>query len=150
MIHLKASQARLIERLAEAAYPSECCGLLIGRRQEDGTILVDELRPCRNLLAEARGDRFEIDPQDRFDAMRQARSLGREIVGHYHSHPGAGPQPSDTDQRMIYEPELVWLIVGVAGGKAGGINAFLPLADASGFRPLALVISGQGGQNPRP
>lgn len=150
MIQLRASQARLIEKLAEAAYPGECCGLLIGRRLADGSLAIDEVRPCRNLLAGERTDRFEIDPQDRFDAMRQARSMGREIVGHYHSHPGTGPQPSETDQRMIYEPELVWLIVGVAGGKAGDINAFQPLADASGFRPLALVIDCEDGQNSNP
>ncbi|MBI5121856.1 MAG: M67 family metallopeptidase [Rhodospirillales bacterium] len=150
MIHLKASQARLIEKLAEAAYPSECCGLLIGRRLDDGSLAVDELRPCRNLLAEDRGDRFEIDPQDRFDAMRQARSLGREILGHFHSHPDAEPEPSATDRQMIYEPELVWLIVAVQDGQAGGVKAFMPLADAGGFRPLALVIDGQDGQNPRP
>lgn len=138
---------QLIQRLAEAAYPHECCGLLIGRRLENGDLMVDEARPCRNLLADERADRFEIDPQERFDAMRHARSLDREILGHYHSHPDADPQPSATDRQMIYEPELVWLIVGVQDGKAGEINAFQPMADASGFQPLALVIESKGDQN---
>lgn len=150
MILLAASQAKLIRHLAEAANPSECCGLLIGRRLQGGEIHVDEVRPCRNLLAEESEDRFEIDPACRFAAIRHARSMEREIVGHFHSHPGGPAHPSQTDRGMMYEPELIWLIVGVENGKAGGIEAFRPNLEIADFDPIPLVIGGPDDQNSLP
>ena len=150
MILLADSQAELIRRLAEAASPSECCGLLIGRRLQGGSIYVDEVRPCRNLLAEESEDRFEIDPACRFEAMRHARAMEREIVGHFHSHPGGSAHPSQTDLGMMYEPELIWLIVGVADGKAGGIEAFRPNLEIADFDAVPLVIGRPDDQNSKP
>lgn len=142
MIRLKESQINLIRAEARAAQPQECCGLLLGRAI-DGGVAVDEVRPCRNLLAAERCDRFEIDPQERFDALRHARSLGRAVVGHYHSHPAAAANPSDADRSMMYEPELVWLIV----GGDGEVTAWRPNLERRDFDALALVIAPGDGQN---
>lgn len=142
MIRLKESQIDLIRAQARAAQPGECCGLLLGRSAV-GAVIVDEVRPCRNLMAAERADRFEIDPQERFDAMRQAKSMGRAIVGHYHSHPAASARPSDTDRKMMYEPELLWLIV----GKEGEVAAWRPNLEKQDFDAVALVIAPGSGQN---
>lgn len=142
MIQLKESQVKLIRAEARAAAPGECCGLLLGRRVED-KVVVDEVRPCRNLMAADRSDRFEIDPQERFDAMRHAKSMGRAIVGHYHSHPASPALPSATDRSMMYEPELVWLI---AGGD-GVITAWRPNLEKQDFDAIDLVIQPGGGEN---
>ncbi|CAA6605366.1 Mov34/MPN/PAD-1 [Rhodospirillaceae bacterium LM-1] len=148
MIRLTAAQARLIEKLAIAAWPKECCGLLIGRRAEAG-LLVDEVRPCKNLLADQENDRFEIDPQERFDAMRQARSMEREILGHYHSHPNGVAAPSKTDREQMYEPELTWLIVGVTKAGDCRLAAFRPNLEREDFDPVGLVIGSADDQNCR-
>ncbi len=149
MISLTFGQARLIESLAKAAWPRECCGLLIGRCV-DGAQIIDEVRPCKNLLADGQNDRFEIDPQDRFDAMRQARSMGREILGHYHSHPNGVAAPSKTDRDMMYEPDLIWLIAGVTGAGDCSLAAFRPNLDREDFDPLRLVIKAADDQNCQP
>lgn len=112
--------------------------------------MVDEVRPCRNLQASERADRFELDPQERFDAQRQARSMGREIIGHYHSHPNGSSSPSETDRSMMYEPELAWLIVAIEAGKAGGLAAYLPSPDRGDFASLELVILTPTGENSTP
>ncbi|MBF0168574.1 MAG: M67 family metallopeptidase [Alphaproteobacteria bacterium] len=135
-----------MRRLAEAAHPKECCGLLIGRRLEAAT-QVDEIRPCRNLLDKECQDRFEIDPTDRFAAMRQARAMGREIVGHYHAHPQGPARPSETDRGMMYEPELIWLIIGMQKGQVEGIAAFRPNTEAGDFDAVLLVIEAPDDQN---
>jgi proteasome lid subunit RPN8/RPN11 len=96
-----------IVRAARAASPRECCGLIEGVRDGD-VARVMALHPARNLAPGA--DRFEIDPQDQFDAIRAARAKGRAIIGCYHSHPGGKPQPSATDLAGAGEEDFLWLI----------------------------------------
>lgn len=144
ILRLSQRQAELILGQAAEAYPAEACGLLIGRRQDEAR-LVDEVRPCRNLLARELRDRFEIDPGERLEATRQARPLGREIVGHYHSHPDGQAVPSATDKSMMYEPELAWLIVSWPEGR---MAAFRPSPEKEDFEPAELVIATDERQNP--
>ncbi len=127
-----------IMREAVAAYPAECCGLLVGRGNVDDGIEVTRVVVSRNLAADARPDRFEVDPMVRFETMRAVEGTGEDIVGHYHSHPNHPAKPSDTDLAMAYEPELAWLIVGVENGKPGPLHAFRLKPDASAFEAIAL------------
>lgn len=92
---------------ARDAAPRECCGLIEGVRDGDGARAL-ALHPARNLSAVP--DRFEIDPQDQFDALRAARANGHAIIGCYHSHPGGRPLPSATDLAGAGEEDFVWLI----------------------------------------
>ncbi|MCW8916552.1 MAG: M67 family metallopeptidase [Magnetovibrio sp.] len=117
MIRLSPSQLDDIHAQAEAAYPYECCGLLAGYRDGDGNIIVTQVVSSPNTWvdrqAETGKDRFEVDPQVRFDLMRAIKSANEEIVGHYHSHPDHPAKPSETDLDMAFEPELIWLITSV-------------------------------------
>jgi proteasome lid subunit RPN8/RPN11 len=91
---------------AAAAWPEECCGLLLGKSD---TIV--EARPARNI-AQDRLRRFQIDPADHFAAIRDARASGRTVVGAYHSHPRGEPRPSPTDFAEAFEDsEFVHVIV---------------------------------------
>jgi proteasome lid subunit RPN8/RPN11 len=95
---------------ARTAAPAECCGLLIGR---DG--LVEDCAPARNVHASA--TRFLIDPADHFAAIRRARAGGRRVIGAYHSHPHSAAVPSPTDLAEANDPELLYVIVSLAGGE---------------------------------
>ncbi|OFX10626.1 MAG: hypothetical protein A2516_07735 [Alphaproteobacteria bacterium RIFOXYD12_FULL_60_8] len=108
-----------MRREAEAAYPAECCGLLLGREEQITAVI-----PAANLRACEGNDMFEVDPQVRFEVERGARAGGDRLIGHYHSHPDHPAQPSATDRAMAFEPNLIWLIVPVAGGSAGEPRAF--------------------------
>ncbi|MBI2297020.1 MAG: M67 family metallopeptidase [Betaproteobacteria bacterium] len=106
----------LRERLAEAAvagYPNEACGLLIGR-QRDGVCEVARVMQARNLIAERARDRYELDPGDFLGADREARALGLDIVGIWHSHPDHPARPSETDRAAAW-PGWCYLIASVAG-----------------------------------
>lgn len=125
-------------RAAEAAFPRECCGLLIG--STGGETIVDEIVPTENQAAEA--SRFLIDPQTQFDWLRRLRGSGRSIVGHYHSHPNGRAQPSDYDAEMASEPGQVWLIIPVEDGTAGAPQAFVSQAGAPKFQTITIVLEG--------
>ena len=122
-----------IAAAAEAAYPRECCGLLAGRMTPGG-ILVTRVVASRNTADGDQRDRFEVDPQVRFDLMRALEGSDERLVGHYHSHPDHPAVPSATDRRMAHEPDLVWLITAVAAGRATATRAWRPVAGTLGFR----------------
>ena len=100
---------------ARAATPRECCGLVLGRRQDD-TAVAAALHPARNLATDA--DRFQIDPADHFAAMRAARGAGVSVIGCYHSHPGGAARPSVRDLEGAGEENFLWLIATPEGALA--------------------------------
>lgn len=136
-----AARAR-IAKAAEGAYPEECCGLLIGRREGGGLIEITDVAESDNVAPPPRHNRFEVDPALRFALIRRLRGSPEEIVGHYHSHPDAPPFPSARDIDGAFEADLVWLIVAVAGGVPGWPAAFLPDPAARSFVPLSLTLRG--------
>ncbi len=138
MLRLPATLLAEITAAAEAAYPAECCGLLVGRGRRQ--LRVTRVVPSVNLLAAERRDRFEVDPALRLALMRELGDGPERLIGHYHSHPDHAAAPSATDLAMAFEPELVWLITAVAGGRAGATAAFRLAAGGGAFRALALKI----------
>ena len=101
---------------ARAAYPRECCGLILGVKVLEPQIGVQghalALHPARNLAQQP--DRFEIDPGDHFAALRVARATGQAVIGCYHSHPDSAARPSATDLASAHEDGFFWLIAGPA------------------------------------
>lgn len=139
MIKLTQDQLSEIEGYAEAAYPSECCGLLVGIAENEENFVITRVISSRNLAAETRTDRFEVDPQVQFDMMRELRGGSEKIVGHYHSHPDHPARPSDTDADMAYEPGLIWIITAVRDGTATETAAFRAVERGS-FKALAINL----------
>jgi proteasome lid subunit RPN8/RPN11 len=92
---------------ARATVPRECCGLILGQRRGENAHVM-ALYPARNLAVQV--DRFEIAPEDHFAARRDARRMGHEVIGCYHSHPGGAAGPSATDLAGAAEDNFLWLI----------------------------------------
>lgn len=139
---ITAAHHRRILDLASAAYPAECCGLLVGVESEAGDWAVTRLVPAANVAPEEPGhsvrDRFEVDPQVRIDLERELRGQEENVIGHYHSHPDHPAAPSATDLAKAYEPSLVWVIASVKVGKVTELAAFRLAED--GFVSVALEI----------
>lgn len=129
-----------ISRLAEAEYPSECCGLLAGSGNSAKGILITRVAPSDNVTETDTRDSFEVDPKVRFDLMRTLEGTDERIIGHFHSHPDHPAEPSATDRAMIYEPELYWLIVAVDKTGTKDIKAYKPASDATAFSPVPIRI----------
>ena len=115
-IVIAGEQFRAILKLAEIAYPEECCGLLSGD-QKDGVLRIDNFHASDNF-AEDRFRRFEVDPSLHLRLQRALRGTARRIVGVYHSHPNGTTQPSPIDIEAAWEVDFVWVIISVRDGQA--------------------------------
>jgi len=115
-----------VERHAAETYPAECCGFLLGEvaaggeEPHDGSVevRVERILPARNERRdEEAGHGYLIAPETVLAARREARSLGLQVVGYYHSHPDASAEPSERDLRDAW-PGMSYLIVSVEDGQA--------------------------------
>jgi len=133
-----------ISKMAEAAYPAECCGLLAGadhsRSDARSDVRITRVVPSDNVAQTDARDSFEVDPKVRFDLMQVLEGTEERIVGHYHSHPDHPAEPSATDLSMVYEPDLFWLIASVNNHVTDEIKAFRTLPDGSAFTSVPIRI----------
>lgn len=143
MIFLPLALLKQIVDAAEAAYPAECCGLLVGHNTPSGELIVTGVEASPNVSGENPARRFEVSPQVRFDVMRALQGGTERIIGHYHSHPEHPAAPSLRDLERIYEPDLVWLITSVVDGQAIHSTAHQPKADGSAFTEIPLHTQNQ-------
>jgi proteasome lid subunit RPN8/RPN11 len=147
MIILSEQTRQAIIEHAEASYPYECVGLLIGRLEGDQKI-VEEVVPVENswtaevALTDAEHehslrDRFSLDPRDYLRADRAARARGLDILGCYHSHPDDEARPSERDrigaQGVGSGTLFSFLIQSVKSAKAAELNSWLLVDDGSRF-----------------
>lgn len=141
-LRLTPAQLRTIEAAAEAAYPEEACGLLVGRRAPDGGWRVGAVEASANVAEPPRTRRFEVDPRLRLRLERRLRGRPDSIVGLYHSHPDGAAEPSERDRAMVFEPALIWLITAVGRNRAPATRAWRPTADGAAFVPVRLALAG--------
>lgn len=117
---------------AVEAYPRECCGILLGKRE--GSVWRASVAVATANLADAKiRDRYQMDPHDRFRAETRARQEGLEIVGFYHSHPDHDVYFSRTDLENSEEflmgepwldPTYAYVVISVRNGQPVGQGAF--------------------------
>lgn len=67
---------------------------------------------------------YLIDPADHFAAIRTARTEGFEVLGAYHSHPGAEAIPSRRDIAEAADASFIYLIVSVGMGERSDVRAY--------------------------
>jgi Predicted metal-dependent protease of the PAD1/JAB1 superfamily len=102
-----------MEVAAKAAYPGECCGILLGKTGENGEIEVLETREAPNLIqGTQKSAHFRIDPLFLYQVEREIEGNGIEVIGFYHSHPDCAAVPSDEDYDNMV-PGLVYVILSV-------------------------------------
>ncbi len=132
MIRLSNEHLAEIEAHAEADYPHECGGLLLGHLDGETKTVVETL-PMQNTAAEeTRHDRVLIDPRDLMKADKKAREKGLDVIGYYHSHPDdeAVPSQFDLDHAL---PIWSYIIVSVRDKKAVDWNSWEMQNDRSKF-----------------
>jgi proteasome lid subunit RPN8/RPN11 len=125
-----------IGRHATASYPDECCGVLIGRAMEDATV-VERVLSVGNERQDSRHNRFLISPETILAAQKEARGLGLDIVGYYHSHPDHPARPSDFDREHAW-PWVSYLIVSLQGRKVVDTRSWRLREDRESFDEEAI------------
>jgi len=102
---------------AERAYPAECCGILVGRREQ--VRIVTCARPAANVSRDGRRDHYEIDPAEIYRIARETEDTEEQIIGFYHSHPDFPPHPSVHDAVKAW-PWYSYLILSIRNGGNNG------------------------------
>ena len=107
-------------------YPKECCGLLIGKKNDD-ILICKEAINTRNIATNPY-QFFEIDNQEIINTQIKYRKYNLSIIGHYHSHPNNALKaiPSKKDIESIFDTNLCWLIIGINGNTIE-ISAYFPI-----------------------
>jgi proteasome lid subunit RPN8/RPN11 len=132
-----------ISRHAAASYPEECCGFLIGHvgrigdsgdsgGSGDETTVVARVLSVGNERTDSRHNRFLIHPETVLAAHKEARALGLDVMGYYHSHPDHPARPSEFDREHAW-PGLSYVIVSVEQGKVAETRSWRLSEDRERF-----------------
>lgn len=124
MLKLSESIYNALRKHGEETYPHECCGVLLGRSENDVNTVEDAVR-AGNTRTDAAHNRYHIAPQELIKIQRQGRERGLDIVGFYHSHPDHPAQWSKTDFEEAHWLGCSYIITAVASGVAQQTNSFL-------------------------
>jgi proteasome lid subunit RPN8/RPN11 len=139
-IVLSKSIARQIEAEGVAAYPNECCGILIGK-EKDGRRVVERLAPMKNVFdAGEQYHRFSIDPLAQIEAEKSADDSGQVVLGYYHSHPDHPARPSEYDRTHVPPWSFYGhIIVAIEKGRPAAMTAWFMNEETEQFAPLELI-----------
>jgi proteasome lid subunit RPN8/RPN11 len=108
----------------EETYPHECCGVLLGRMDDDGTRIVTSTARAGNTRTDSPQNRYNIDPRELIRIQSEGRKRGEDIIGFYHSHPDHPAQWSKTDLAEAHWFGCSYVITAVEKGKAVLTNSF--------------------------
>ncbi len=121
-------QFEIIQEQAFRELPYECCGLLVGIRenQHRGNIenIVYEVAPCRNCLYFGKEQGFEISHQEYLEVEREATRHGYNIIGSYHSHINSPAIPSLHDVDFAHSGHTL-LIIALMNRQPKEVTAWL-------------------------
>ena len=130
-LFISARHLQTIARHASVSYPEECCGFLIGRAA-GREVLVERVLSVGNEREDSRHNRYVIRPETVLAAQKEARVLGLDVVGYYHSHPDHPAVPSDFDREHAW-PGVSYLIVSVEKGKVAAARSWRLTDDRERF-----------------
>ena len=112
-----------MESAAKKAYPSECCGILVGKRSEKGEIEITEIREAPNQFQGQKSVHFQINPLFVYHLEQEIEASGLEIVGVYHSHPDCPAILSKEDEKYMV-PGLEYVIMSVKNGEVVDVKSY--------------------------
>jgi proteasome lid subunit RPN8/RPN11 len=118
---VRISEALIDEMVAHARedLPNECCGMIGGREGEASSVIRVENSAASPL-------RYEMDPQEQYNALKAIEDDGGELLGIYHSHTKSAAYPSQTDvNQAVAWPEQIYVIVSLADEDAPDVKAYL-------------------------
>ena len=124
MLKIPRKDYEAFRRHGEETYPHECCGVLLGRVDDNGTRIVTSTTRCGNTRTDSPHNRYHIDDRDQIRIQREGRERGEDIIGYYHSHPDHPARWSQTDLAEAHWPGYSYVITSIEKGKAAITNSF--------------------------
>jgi len=134
-IELSAATLAAIDRESTAAYPEECCGVVLA----DGE--AELVRPVPNIQNRLHAEdptkhprdariAYFMEPKVLFTVLDESEKQKRPIRAFYHSHPEHGAYFSDEDKERALAwdepayPGAAYVVVAVYGGKVTDRRAY--------------------------
>jgi proteasome lid subunit RPN8/RPN11 len=125
MLRIHFAEYEALRAHGQETYPNECCGVLLGKHIADEGNHVQQIIRAGNTRTDSAHNRYNIAPQELVKIQRQARGLGLDIIGFYHSHPDHPAQWSKTDFAEAHWLGCSYVITSVEQGEAQLTNSFL-------------------------
>ena len=127
MIQIQPEAWQLMVSHAQATYPNECCGAMLGT--VDGDVKTVKVGVAiENAFTGVQHERYELRPEDLLKADREARSRGMDLIGIFHSHPDCDAYFSKTDLKNSC-PWYSFVVLSIYKGQFHHANSFLPNAE---------------------
>ncbi|MCG3652799.1 M67 family metallopeptidase [Aliarcobacter butzleri] len=116
MIKISKKLMEQINEHAQKDYPSECCGILLGKFKVDEKTVSEVIEIINEREDENKHNRYLIPSKKVLETELYAIKNGLDIVGFYHSHPNHSAVPSQFDVDYAL-PVYTYLIVSVYDAK---------------------------------
>jgi proteasome lid subunit RPN8/RPN11 len=122
---------------AQDKFPNECCGAMLGAIDGD-TKTVTLAVPLANAYEGPQADHYELRPEDLLAADHEARRLGMDLIGIFHSHPDCDAYFSETDLKNSC-PWYSFVVLSIKNGEFDHAHSFLPNAEQTRAESEELV-----------
>ena len=133
MLDITSELETFIKSEGENAYPNECCGVLIGKVNNEGVKTAKIAQPIHNASEkDEQFHRFLIKPEDMIKAESAAREVKLDVIGFYHSHPDHPALPSEYDKDHAL-PFYSYVIVSIEKGNAKELTSWELTIDRKEF-----------------
>lgn len=142
VLHITSEAWAQLRTFAEAAYPFEGCGLMLGPFEKPKTATA--IIPLKNTLRDEGRGRFDFkfSPQEFAQAQLSAERENLDIVGIFHTHPDHPPRPSPTDESQPMLSGWINVIASVHGGTFKDAKAWWREEDGQPFVASELLRPG--------
>jgi len=117
---------------ASESFPNEACGLLAGK---SGTVV--EFYPINNV--DASPVQYRLDPQQQLRAMLEIDDRDWELSAIFHSHTRTRAYPSQTDIKLSFYPDTLYVILSLAYDQHPDLRAYRIVEGAVTEEPIEIV-----------
>jgi proteasome lid subunit RPN8/RPN11 len=123
---------------AQATYPNECVGVMLGA-SGDGAKNVQIALRMENVNPGSQRERYQLDSRDLLAADAEARRRGLTLIGIYHSHPDCDAYFSQTDLKNSC-PWYSFVVLSIRSGRFDHANSWLPDAEQTQAEKEPLIV----------
>ena len=104
-----------IRAQAKDELPNEACGYVIGKGDKAWALY-------RMTNAHHSPTHFSFNPVEQFEALKEAREMGKELIAVYHSHPETPARMSEEDILKAHDTQITYLIYAVMDDEIKGFT----------------------------
>ena len=116
---LPGALADAIAAHSRSELPNEACGLLSGSLSDGRAVA---FHPTRN--SENSPLRYNIHPDDLLRVTLEIEDAGADLMAIFHSHVRSAAVPSETDRRLAFYPQALYLLADLTDVAAPDLRAW--------------------------